>query len=109
MKKQEIVRNNKACIFFPDITIEDQTRGFLVDVQHPALAVLDALWLEFVKLPSHDDICFSIYVVDRIDDELRSDYVFAYYKALPNSSIEVVGQAIPTHAHIIKKKRTSSI
>jgi len=109
MKYQTIERNNKTFYFFPDVSIDDQTRGFLLDPDDPMLPKLHEIWDDFVRHCEIDEQCFSVYVNIAITNDVLLRHLFTSYLSLPASQSIVVGRAIPKHSVIVRKKRVSAI
>lgn len=109
MKCQQLIRNNKQYWFFPDVSLDEQTRGFLVDVGDALLPTIQTIWSDYVANCEVDEQCFSVYVTRSINDGNTLTALFTKYLALPTTQLIVVGRAIPMHSVIIRKKRISAI
>lgn len=109
MNCQSIVRNGKTFWFYPDVTMDEQTKGFLIATDDMLLPMITEAWRLFAVLTNDTDRLFSVYVGNLITDERVRTATFERYLALPTTLLCVVGRAIPRHSTIIKKRRVSSI
>lgn len=109
MKCQPITRNNKQYYFFPDVSLDETTKGFLIDCQDDCFELIESAWHAYVKQCEIDEQCFSVYLTHHISFEPIRAHMFENYLALPNSQLFVVGRAIPRHSTIVRKKRVSAL
>ncbi len=109
MKCQQLVRNNKQFWFFPDISVDDQTKGFLIADDHVLLHHIKEIWTSYTHVCEIDEIFFSMFLRTTINNENVINVLYESYLALPNSQLIVVGRAIPKHNVLVKKKRISAI
>lgn len=106
-KSQMIIRNSKMFWFFPDVTIDDLTKGFLVDIGSPIAAEMQALWNEYCG--TDKTTYFSVYINIKLVDAKVYDYVYSMYHSLPSSQGNVVGMAVPRQSVIVRKRRLTSL
>lgn len=106
-KCQMIVRNGKTFWFFPDVTVDDLTKGFLVDIGSPIVLEMRAMWDAYCKTARTS--YFSVYVNIQIEDPKSHQMVYSMYKSLPSSQVEVIGMAVPKQSVIVKKRRVTSL
>jgi len=106
-KCQMIIRNGKTFWFFPDVTVDDLTKGFLVDIGSPIVAEVQALWTNYCG--TSRSTYFSVYVSLQLEDSRVHEHVYSMYQSLPSSQVEVIGMAVPKQSVIIKKRRVSSL
>jgi hypothetical protein len=106
-KCQMIVRNGKTFWFFPDITVDDLTKGFLVDIGSPFVEQVQALWNEYCGTGRSS--YFSVYLNIKLEDARVHQHIYSMYQSLPSSQVEVIGMAVPKQSVIIKKRRIASL
>ena len=104
---QTIVRNGKTFWFFPDVTIDEFTKGFLVDSESPAVSQFQTLWYDYCNVPRMT--YFSVYVNMQIEDGQVREYLYSMYQSIPVSQVDVVGMAVPKQSVIVKKRRITSL
>jgi hypothetical protein len=109
MKCQKLERNGKIFWFFPDITIHDTTRGFLVDQSHMLLGNLQTLWEKYVHQIDDSEQCFSAFLYLTVENNQMHEALFTLYQAMPTSEVIVVGRSIPSYSKVVKKKRISAL
>lgn len=107
MKSQQLERNGKNYRFFPDITIGDMTKGFLVDETSALIGYVQELWDEFCLKCEITEQCFGAYLYTAIHPPELHPIVFNTYCSIPTSDVVVVGRGVPSYSKVIKKKRTS--
>lgn len=106
-KCQMIVRNGKTFWFFPDITVDDLTKGFLVDIGSVFVEQVTALWNEYCSTGRSS--YFSVYLNLKLEDPRVHQHIYSMYQSLPSSQVEVIGMAVPKQSVIVKKRRITSL
>lgn len=106
-KCQQLTRNGKLFWFFPDITVDELTKGFLVDVGSPFVDEIQALWLEYCD--AADMSYFSVFLNVRLVDARIRQHIYSMYKSLPSSQVEVIGLTVPKQSVVVKKRKLTSI
>jgi len=102
-----IVRNGKTFWFYPDVTVDDLTKGFLVDVGSPVVVEMQAMWDAYCSTDRTS--YFSVYVNIQIEDPRSHQMVYSMYQSLPSSQVEVIGMTVPKQSVVIKKRRVTSL
>lgn len=102
-----IIRNGKTFWFFPDVTVDDLTKGFLVDIGSPIVTEVHTLWADYCS--TSRSTYFSVYVSLRLEDKRVHEHVYTMYQSLPSSQVEVIGMAVPKQSVVVKKRRVSSL
>lgn len=106
-KYQTLIRNGKQCYFFPDVTVEELTRGFLVDIGSDFGAAIKQLWDNYIRADKFE--YFSVYVNVNIADTRTRELIYLTYQSLPASQVGVVGTAVPKQSVVVKKRRITSL
>lgn len=106
-KCQQILRNGKQFWFFPDVTVDDLTKGFLVDADSPIVGEIQALWLEYCDTEKLS--YFSVFLNMRLEDTRTREHVYLMYKSLLSSQVEVIGMAVPKQSVVVKKRKLASL
>jgi len=106
-KCQMIVRNGKTFWFFPDVTVDDLTKGFLVDIGSPFVGEIQILWNDYCS--TGRSTYFSVYLNLRLEDARLHQHIYSMYQSLPSTQVEVIGMAVPKQSVIIKKRRITSL
>jgi hypothetical protein len=109
MKSQKLERNGKTFWFFPDITISEITRGFLIDQDNAVLIHVEKLWKQYTKTSEDSEQCFSAFLYGAVDSQQVHDIIYQTYQSIPASEVFVVGRSIPSHSKVVKKKRISTL
>lgn len=106
-KYQMLIRNGKMCWFFPDVTVDDLTKGFLIDIGSPAVEVMKQMWDRYVAAEQVG--YFSVFVNVQVNDARIHEILYASYQSLPASQVGVIGMAVPKQSVVVKKRRLTSI
>jgi len=106
-KCQKIIRNGKTCWFFPDVTVDDLTKGFLVDIGSQFVEQVHTLWTNYCS--GSQSSYFSVYLNLVLTDARIHQHLYSMYQSLPSSQVEVVGMTVPKQSVIIKKRRITSL
>lgn len=106
-KSQLITRNGKTYQFFPDITIDDLTKGFLIDIGSPLLPDILSIWNAYCE--TENASYFGVFISMRLVSTQARDIVYSTYQSLPTSLVQVVGMTVPKQSVVIRKKRIQSL